>query len=90
MTITTKFTEVFGVEQAARKVAADYPEVAFVMGSSFQPQDPNFSVFDNWIHEPAYLSGMLAGGLTKSGTIGVVGGMPVPEVNRLVTKESNC
>jgi basic membrane lipoprotein Med (substrate-binding protein (PBP1-ABC) superfamily) len=27
---------------------------------------------------------MLAGGLTKSNTIGVVGGMPVPEVNRLV------
>jgi basic membrane lipoprotein Med (substrate-binding protein (PBP1-ABC) superfamily) len=27
---------------------------------------------------------MLAGGLTKTGTIGVVGGYPVPEVNRLV------
>jgi basic membrane lipoprotein Med (substrate-binding protein (PBP1-ABC) superfamily) len=27
---------------------------------------------------------LLAGGLTKSGTIGVVGAMPVPEVNRLV------
>ena len=38
------------------------------------PPNPNFSVFDNWIHEPAYLAGMLAGGLTKSGVIGVVGG----------------
>lgn len=27
---------------------------------------------------------MLAGGLTKSNTIGVVGGLPVPEVNRIV------
>ncbi|MCS6774229.1 MAG: BMP family ABC transporter substrate-binding protein, partial [Thermoflexales bacterium] len=34
--------------------------------------------------EPAYLSGMLAGGLTKSNIIGVVGGYPVPEVNRIV------
>ena len=45
--------------------------------------DENFSVFDNWIHEPAYLAGMLAGGLTKTGIIGVVGGVPVPEVNRI-------
>jgi basic membrane lipoprotein Med (substrate-binding protein (PBP1-ABC) superfamily) len=58
--------------------------VAFVFGSGGGPANPNFSVFDNWIHEPAYLSGLLAGGLTKSGTIGVVGAMPVPEVNRLV------
>ena len=41
-------------------------------------------MFDNWIHEPAYLSGMLAGGLTKTNVIGVVGGLPVPEVNRIV------
>ena len=27
---------------------------------------------------------MLAGGLTKSNTIGVVGAMPIPEVNRIV------
>jgi basic membrane lipoprotein Med (substrate-binding protein (PBP1-ABC) superfamily) len=75
---------VFGVEQAARKVAADYPEVAFVMGSSFQPQDPNFSVFDNFIHEPSYLTGMIAGGTTKSNVIGMVGGYAIPEVNRLM------
>jgi len=41
-------------------------------------------VFDNWIHEPAYLSGLIAGKLTKSNTIGVVAAMPIPEVNRLV------
>ena len=27
---------------------------------------------------------MLAGGLAKTGTIGVVGAMPIPEVNRIV------
>jgi basic membrane lipoprotein Med (substrate-binding protein (PBP1-ABC) superfamily) len=41
-------------------------------------------VFDNWLQDPAYLAGMLAGGLTKTGTIGVVGAMPIPEVNRIV------
>ena len=78
------FGDAFGNEEAARRVAKDYPEIAFVFGSGGGPAEPNFSVFDNWIHEPAYLSGMLAGGLTKTNVIGVVGGLPVPEVNRIV------
>ena len=45
--------EVFGVEQAARTVAADYPDAAFLMGSSLPPDEmvPNFSVFDNYIQD---------------------------------------
>ncbi|MEO5985908.1 MAG: BMP family protein [Candidatus Limnocylindria bacterium] len=78
------FGDAFGNEEAARAVAADYPDIAFVFGSGGGPAEPNFSVFDNWIHEPAYLAGMLAGGVTESNVIGVVGGNPVPEVNRIV------
>ncbi len=78
------FGDAFGNEEAVRRVARDYPEIAFVFGSGGGPAEPNFSVFDNWIHEPGYLSGMLAGGLTRSNIIGVVGGYPVPEVNRIV------
>ena len=77
------FGDAFGNEEAVRRVAAQFPEIAFVFGSGVGPADPNFSVFDNWIHEPAYLAGMLAGGLSQSGVIGVVGGYPVPEVNRI-------
>ena len=77
------FGDAFGNEEAVRRVAAAYPDIAFVFGSGGGPADPNFSVFDNWIHEPAYLAGMLAGGLTESGIIGIVGGVPVPEVNRI-------
>ena len=76
--------ESFAVEAAARKVAKDYPKVAFLTGSSGKPQAPNFSVFDNYIQEPAYLSGMIAGAMTKSARIGMVGGYPIPEVNRLM------
>jgi basic membrane protein A and related proteins len=76
--------EVFGLERAARKVAGDYPETGFLMGSSFGPVAPNFSVFDNWIHEPSYLSGMVAGAATESNIIGMVGGYAIPEVNRLM------
>ena len=78
------FGDAFGNEEAARAVAADYPEIAFVFGSGGGPAEPNFSVFDNWIHEPAYLAGMIAGGVTESNVLGVVGGYPVPEVNRIV------
>lgn len=78
------FGDAFGNEEAVRRVAKDYPDIAFVFGSGGGPAEPNFSVFDNWVHEPAYLSGMLAGGLTKTNVIGVVGGLPVPEVNRIV------
>jgi len=76
--------ESFAVEAAARKVAKDYPKVSFLMGSSGKPQAPNFSVFDNYIQEPAYLTGMIAGGMSKSNKIGMVGGYPIPEVNRLM------
>jgi len=76
--------EVFGLERAARKVAEDYKDTSFLMGSSFGPVGPNFSVFDNWIHEPSYLSGMVAGAMTESNTIGMVGGYAIPEVNRLM------
>ena len=76
--------ESFAVEPAARKVAKDYPKVSFLMGSSGKPQAPNFAVFDNYIQEPAYLTGMIAGGMTKTNRIGMVGGYPIPEVNRLM------
>ena len=76
--------EAFAVEAAARKVAKEYPKISFLLGSSGKPQAPNFSVFDNFIHEPSYLTGMIAGGMTKSNRIGMVGGYPIPEVNRLM------
>jgi basic membrane protein A and related proteins len=78
--------EVFGVEDAARTVAQDYPDVAFLMGSSFKedPAVPNFAVFDNYIQDASYLTGIVAGAMTQSKNIGMVGGYPIPEVNRLM------
>jgi basic membrane lipoprotein Med (substrate-binding protein (PBP1-ABC) superfamily) len=79
--------EAFAVEDAARAVAKDYPDRAFLIGSSFKPDAaavPNFSVFDNYIQDASYLTGIVAGAMTKSGNIGMVGGYPIPEVNRLM------
>ena len=76
--------DAFAAEDAVREVAKEFPDTAFVFDSGGKEQAPNLSVFDNWLQDPAYLAGMLAGGLTKTGTIGVVGAMPIPEVNRIV------
>ncbi|MCI5041979.1 MAG: BMP family ABC transporter substrate-binding protein, partial [Donghicola eburneus] len=71
--------EIFGVEAEAREVAADYPDVAFLMGSSFKedPAVPNLSVFDNYIQDASYLSGIIAGAMSENGKIGMVGGFPI-------------
>lgn len=75
--------EAFGISREARKVADDYPEVAFLMGDPGKEHGSNFSVFDNYIHEPCYLMGMIAGSMTKTNKIGMIGGYPIGEVNRL-------
>ncbi len=78
--------EIFGVEQEAREVVAEYPDVSFLMGSSFlhDPELPNLAVFDNYIQDASYLSGIIAGAMSETGNIGMVGGFPIPEVNRLM------
>ena len=76
--------ETFPVEKQAREVAADYPETAFVMGSSGTFAGDNFGVFGTWNYDGAYLAGMLAGKMTKSNVVGSVGAMPIPEINLLI------
>src|SRR4051812_10336186 len=76
--------DAFAAERESRRAAKAFPKVAFLFGSGAGPAEPNFGVFDNWIHEPAYLSGMIAGKMSKSGTVGAVAAMGIPEVNRLV------
>jgi basic membrane lipoprotein Med (substrate-binding protein (PBP1-ABC) superfamily) len=78
--------EIFGAEAEAREVAAEYPNIAFLMGSSFKedPGLPNLAVFDNYIQDASYLTGIIAGAMSETGNIGMVGGFPIPEVNRLM------
>ncbi|MCB0096994.1 MAG: acetolactate decarboxylase, partial [Caldilineaceae bacterium] len=76
--------DTFGNEAAVTAIAQEHTEIAFVFGSDQGPRAPNLSVFDSWIHEPAYLAGMLAGGLTQTNVIGVVAGYPEGSVNRVV------
>ncbi len=76
--------EAYAVENEARQVAADYPDTRFLLGSSGGPAGDNFGTFGTWNHEGAYLAGMLAGKMSKSGVFGAVGAIPIPEVNMLI------
>jgi basic membrane protein A and related proteins len=76
--------ESYAVEREAREVAGDYPETAFLMGSSGGPEGGNFGVFGTRNHESAYLAGMLAGKMSASNVFGSIGGYPIPEVNLLI------
>ena len=72
--------ESYAVEREAREVAGDYPDTAFLMGSSGGPEGDNFGVFGTRNHEAAYLAGMLAGRMSESNVFGSVGGYPIPSV----------
>ncbi|MEQ8968041.1 MAG: BMP family protein [Azospirillaceae bacterium] len=76
--------ESYAVEREARQVAGDYPDTAFLMGSSGGPQGDNFGVFGTWNHEAGYLCGIMAAYMSQSNVFGSVGGYPIPEVNRLI------
>ncbi|MEM1953302.1 MAG: BMP family protein [Candidatus Caldarchaeum sp.] len=78
------FLDAFLKEDIARRVAKEFKTVAFAAGSEFLPAQPNFAVFDNWLHHPAYIAGIIAGKITKTNKIGVVAAMEINEVNRIV------
>jgi len=75
-----------GVESldVIRAAAAANPGIAFLVGTSQPPVAPNLSVFDSNLSEPAYLCGIAAGRLTKTGVVGVVAGKSDVQVHRAI------
>ena len=75
------FGTTFGYMGAIAKVAADNPDVKFEHATGYQTAE-NLRTYDSRTYEGAYLAGMIAGGMTKTNTLGVVGSVPIPEVLR--------
>ena len=75
------FGTTFGYMGAMAKVAADNPSVKFEHATGYQTAE-NLSTYDSRTYEGAYLAGVIAGGMTKTNTLGVVGSVPIPEVLR--------
>ena len=75
------FGTTFGYMESMVKIAADHPEVKFEHATGYKTA-PNLRTYDSRTYEGAYMAGVIAGKMTKSHTLGVVGSIPIPEVIR--------
>ena len=75
------FGTTFGYMDPMMKVAADEKGVKFEHGTGFKTAE-NMRTYDSRTYEGAYMAGVIAGAMTKSNTLGVVGSIPIPEVIR--------
>ena len=75
------FGTTFGYMEPMLKVAADLKDVKFEHATGYKQAD-NMRTYDSRTYEGAYMAGVIAGGMTKTNTLGVVGSIPIPEVIR--------
>ena len=75
------FGTTFGYMESMVKVAKDFPDVKFEHATGYKTAD-NLRTYDSRTYEGAYLAGIVAGQMSKNGTLGVVGSVPIPEVIR--------
>jgi len=67
------FAHTFEYQDPAVKMAPDYPDCHIVVHGGWETA-PNVASLTVWTHEGAYLVGMLAGLLTESNKVGIIGG----------------
>jgi len=75
------FGTTFGYMEPMLKVAADAKDVKFEHATGYKNAD-NLRAYDSRTYEGAYMAGVIAGKMTKTNTLGVVGSIPIPEVVR--------
>ena len=75
------FATSFGYMDPMLKVAKKYPKGVFMHCSGFKLAK-NMGNYFGRMYQARYLSGMVAGAMTKSNTLGYVAAFPIPEVIR--------
>jgi basic membrane protein A and related proteins len=78
---TLIFGTTFGYMEPMLKTAAELKDVKFEHATGYKTA-PNMRTYDSRTYEGAYMAGVIAGGMTRSNTLGVVGSIPIPEVIR--------
>ena len=78
---TLIFGTTFGYMEPMLKAAADLKDVKFEHATGYKTA-PNMRTYDSRTYEGAYMAGVIAGAMTKTNTLGVVGSIPIPEVIR--------
>jgi basic membrane protein A len=74
-------TTSFGYMDPTINVAKDFPETIFIHISGYKTAK-NVGTGFGKIEEPRYVSGLIAGKMTKAGQLGYVAAFPIPEVIR--------
>ena len=75
------FATSFGYMDPMLKVAKQFPNVVFEHCSGFKLA-PNMGNYFGRMYQARYLSGMVAGAMTRSNILGYVAAFPIPEVIR--------
>jgi basic membrane protein A and related proteins len=75
------FGTTFGYMEPMLKIAGDTKDVKFEHATGYKTAD-NMRTYDSRTYEGAYMAGVVAGKMSKTGTLGVVGSVPIPEVVR--------
>jgi len=75
------FGTTFGYMEPMLKVAADHKALRFEHATGYKTAD-NLRTYDSRTYEGAYMAGVIAGKMSPSGNLGVVGSIPIPEVVR--------
>jgi simple sugar transport system substrate-binding protein len=75
------FGTTFGYMEPMLKIAGDTKDVKFEHATGYKTAE-NMRTYDSRTYEGAYLAGVIAGKMSASGKLGVVGSVPIPEVVR--------
>ena len=75
------FGTTFGYMEPMLKVAPEFKDVKFEHATGYKTAD-NMRTYDSRTYEGAYMAGVIAGKMSKTGTLGVVASVPIPEVVR--------
>lgn len=68
-------------KDAVMNTARDYPDLTFLWTDGDETMD-NLAVIRPMAQEASYLAGVLAGKMTQSNTVGMVGGIDIPSTHR--------
>ncbi len=75
------FGTTFGYMDSIQKLSGDFKDVKWEHATGYKTAE-NVRTYDSRTYEGAYLAGIIAGSMTKSNTLGIVGSVPIPEVIR--------
>lgn len=73
------FTTSFGFMNPTLKVAKQFPKVKFEHCTGYK-RTANLATYNIRFYEQRYVQGVIAGHLSKSGIVGYIGSVPIPEV----------